>query len=338
MEQLRQLASRPDVSFEDKSRLHLLLGKPLHFIRWAQNNRQYISHEIAKEFKAIKVVKDPFYEFDCPDKIKSMVSIAASKIADKNHNHQRKSQDTYTFTQSEVDEMINTAISYVHSTDVDFTKRSNALRLLECLCLLTGRRKWEIYATLRMKSHPHSDYQAMVCGLAKSLQMAVNNDWYAIPLLAPISTIIIGLGRVRMAVIETGRYSGYSKMFPKMTHTSFRDIYASQCYIRREINKFNQDVSCSKMEWMANALRIMRKDYANHYCTMLITDESVHHGDVRLEEDMADPDGGSPVCEQQDPLRRGGQHPCESGLCDLERVQDGDEGSHEQSSSGAMEE
>jgi hypothetical protein len=303
MEAIRQLANDSSVPTEDQIRLKQLFGKPLHFIRWTQLQKHFVSPEVHDKFSAINIVKDPFYHFDCPANIKAVVGSDLRKIADDNHNHQRKPKERYLFSQQEIDDMIKISTTMCSAQDMDFTKKCNALRLLECLCLLTGRRKWEVYCTLRIKSSPVSEFQAMVKGIGKNVNMAMESDeWYSIPLLAPLSVIVMGLNKVRQATLDFGKYTGYTKMFPKMSHTHFRDIYASQCYNNREINKFKMDSTCSKLEWMACALRVTRGSLCTNYATMLITDESVNHQPLVGGEGASSSSSGSPMDHQQDPV------------------------------------
>jgi len=272
-QQLQQLARRDDFNPSDKIKLEVLLSKPLHFLRWSQVCKTFFSDfNLQQEWRSIRIVKDPFYEFDCPEKIKVLVQQDITSQVKENHNHNRKPREHYNFSEEEVDDMVKQATDFIHSNN-NWNIRSNSLRLLECMSLLTGRRKWELCSTLRIKSTEESIYQAMVQGLGKNIQHQMGSPdqiWERIPLLAPIDTIVKGITNVRLYCHQSGSYTGAKKLFPKMTHTHYRNVYADKAYVEREKNKFRDGDSCSMLEWKRSALMINMNTFADRYSTMVI--------------------------------------------------------------------
>lgn len=302
MDQLRYLAKREGSNPSDKIKLQTLLYKPLHFIRWAQVTKRFLSdNDLQEELKSIRIVKDPFYEFDCPQNIKDLVSADIEMGIHDNHNHKRKPREHYIFTAEEVDEMVTTATDYIQK-DIIWSKKCNSLRLLECLSLLTGRRKWELCSTLKIRTSPKNDYIAEVQGLAKNIKSMVEDaEWVEIPLLAPVQLIIRGITNIRLVPYKMGAYVGGTKLFPKMTHTHYRNIYVDKAYENRNINKFHEG-SCSELEWKRCALQVTMLTYTNRYATM-ITDNVNVDVDCELGDSiLASEASGSQVDQQQDPI------------------------------------
>jgi hypothetical protein len=324
--QLQIFAMRSDLNPTDRVKLQTLLFKPLHFIRWAQVTRTFLTTpELQEQLAAIKIVKDPFYKFDCPENIKVLVMDSIREGITENHSHRKKPRENYRFTNQEVDDMIEEAQNFINQ-ELDWKKRATSLRVLEALCLLTGRRKWELCSSLKIRTVNVSEYQADVQGLGKLIKTSFQEDWIRIPLLAPISTVIRGLTNLRLYPDhQMGRYVGFKKMFPKLTHTHYRNLYSEKCYELRETNKFCHGDSCSKLEWQRRALHVSMSILANRYCTMLITDESDEQ-----QTDLAGEVCGSQDQDSQDSLRCERQHSYESGRSYDEHLSAPDEGSHDQ--------
>lgn len=306
-QQLREMAMRDGLNPTDRTLLQTLLFKPLHFMRWAQVSKRYLSDwDLQQELMAIKIVKDPFYEFDCPEKIKRASHTDEKMQVEQNHKHKRKPREHYIFTSTEIDDMVRTATDYI-SSEMDWSKRCNSIRLLECLCLLTGRRKWELCSTMKIKTVPEFDYQADICGICKVIAHKTGDVWHRIPLLAPVHLIIKGITNLRLMGHVMGQYNGYAKMFPKMTHTHYRNVFADRAYMEREKNGFHEDETMSQLQWKRLALVLDMQTYCDHYSTML-TDAN--------EREQQDKPGslsgsacGSPEYDVYDPVRCGGQHP-----------------------------
>lgn len=319
--QLEQLARRQDLNPTDRVKLQTLLFKPLHFIRWAQVHRCFLSDPyLQEELRNIRIVKDPFYEFDTPQNIKLMVSKSIQDGVMSNHSHKTRPRETYRYTNQEVDEMIQQAIDFI-GQDLQWSKKCNSLRLLECLCLLTGRRKWELCSTLKIRTVPTFEYQAEVQGLGKNLITKLDPVWNRIPLLAPISVVIRGITNLRLCFHSMGKYEGGKKLFPRLNHTHYRNLYSEKCFELREINKFCEGDSCSKMEWQRRALHVTMAILADRYLTLLLTDEP------EQQPDMAGEVCGSRSDDGQDSLRCGGQHTDQQEQDHPEYLQTGNAGS-----------
>jgi hypothetical protein len=308
--ELQQLCMEQSLNPTDKVKLQTLLFKPLHFIRWAQVHRSFLSdHNVQCRLRDIKIVKDPFYEFDTPENIKLLVTANLQQLVQDNHSHKVKPKEHYRFTVSEVDDMVQTATDYIQQ-ELPWEKRANSLRLLECLCLLTGRRKWELCSTLKIRTVPDFEFQAEVQGIAKDIKSIFQEEWVKIPLLAPVSVVIRGITNLRLHPHEMGRYAVHAKLFPRLTHTHYRNLYSDKCFHMRHINKFCEDDSCSELEWRRRALHVTMSIIASRYSTMLITDE---RGFQEREDGMACEDGGPQIDVLEDTVRCGGQHSDQSG-------------------------
>jgi hypothetical protein len=274
IDQLRALSDDTQYPISDRMRLKKIIQEcPFHKILWFQNNKRAFHHlEFNAKFKSIRLFCDPFYDFKCPEELfEETRNNEIDDIQDRHmHRHSRKSTKDFEFTDEQVDAMVETARDYIYST-TDWKQRSNSLRLVECLCLLTGRRKWEIISTLQIRSVPGFPYQAEIRGIAKSQSAAIQEDnWARIPLLAPIEDIVRGIAQVREA-IHTHTFARYTlghSLFPdNMNHTTFRDIFSSTTYRFRHINKF-KDSSCSEIGWKKQALLISFQGVVNHYSTL----------------------------------------------------------------------
>jgi hypothetical protein len=256
----------------DKIKLKDLLLKPLHYIHWAQSVRVYLSCPEANErFKAIRIVQDPFYEFVCPDHItfKATQDRTQDKIA---HNkHEKRERTSYHFSIQEVGNMVEHAHTYILQSG-PCTLRKHYTQMLDALSLVSGRRKWELACTLKVKSVPNEKYQAMITGICKVFDF--NEAWRAIPLLIPFDDFVGGLVKLRSYKrIEMGDYSGV-KLFKtrKMTHTHFRNVYLDISFRERlSRNHFLiGDQSCGPSYWKSQALCTSVQDAAETYDVMCI--------------------------------------------------------------------
>lgn len=269
--QLAEWGANTNYSEKDRNRLRELLTKPGHTIHWLQSKKfLWDSFELQEKFRNLRVFWDPFYDFKAPESLKRLLSEDTKKRHAEQHQHKSKRPtEDYHFTEQEIDDMIATSVNLINS-DLDWKVGANSMRLLEALCLLTGRRKWELCATMRMRSSPDSDYQAEVRGLSKTVAGILGEDeWHYIPLLAPIAVITRGISNLRRYEHTPGKYSAGKALFPKMRHTAFRDIYARRTYRDRHLNKFMPE-SCSENYWKSKALRIEFTTAMMHYSTMVI--------------------------------------------------------------------
>jgi len=294
---------------EDRSRLASIIKSPISRIRWAQSQRKnlFTTPELQQAFGEVKIVVDPFYEFKAPAEVSMMVGEDKKRKIEENHSHQTKPVEEYHFTDEEIDAMIETAKEWCMDTVRDYSQRCNSLKILECVGLLTGRRKWEICTSLQIKSVPESEYQAQIRGIGKQL---FESGWATIPLLAPLHVVVAGISRARRYQHTQGDYSG-KRLFPKLTHTRYRDIYCKRAWEQRDMNKFHP-TSCSELWWKCQALRNEMEQFTNHYTTLVI-DRNEPEPDQQQPEckkprvevefgvaAVANPDGGSSEHEFQD--------------------------------------
>jgi len=272
-DRISELRSTLVLSKEDDDKLKMLMESPLHRLKWAQlwGKRYFESSELTKLYRKLKLVCDPYYDFILPEEYYIRAKEDKEKLIVENHKHETHDTTLYHYSTQEIDDMITTSEEWCVS-DNDWSIRANSLRLLECLALLTGRRKYELCKTLKIRSVSHNEFQAEVCGLSKRL---VNDDsqWERIPLLAPLSVIVSGLTRLRRFSHTQGRYTGHKKLFPKLTHTRYRDIYCKRAYELRSINQFLPD-SCSELYWKSKALCDNMATFSLHYTTVVIDNEN----------------------------------------------------------------
>lgn len=263
-----------EVEEPDKTRLVKLSTMGYGVISMAQNRSSTFKFkETFEALKRVKLFKDPYYEFVTPDNIVEQYKNYKSENIIRAHNHQKKPKNNYTFSEVEIDAMIDQAVKYINS-EIDCSNKINSLKMMDCLSLLTGRRKWEIASTLQIKTSPNSDYQAYVRGLCKNPLSSLNGDpeWVPIPLLAHISVITSGILKARIYKHESGKYAYRNKIFPRMTHTEYRNIYQDRAYKDRHINKFLDGVSCSELAWKMQALCITLNTLTSHYSVLRIQD------------------------------------------------------------------
>jgi len=286
---MQQLAQDPSISENDREKLRVLLDQPLHRQQWCLNKKRYIESKMARK---IKIVRDPFDTFQLPLEIVEQASVDKQKDIMLHHGHKKRS--TWNRTADEVREMRQAAETFVQRTDLDWAKRSSCLSMLDALCFLTGRRKWELYKTLKVRTVPGRPYQAEIRGIAKI--PTTEDVWRKIPLLAPVDIIVQGIIKLRSYHgLQSGNYGGRGLFTGKsMTHTAYRNLFVDQAYEERFTK--NQyligDENCgSALLWKSHALAISFRALTNHYSVMT-TDEPDH---CLLDDGhpMANPYGGS---------------------------------------------
>ena len=255
----------------DKSLMDFLLTLPLHNIHWAQTKKSFFSDpNLQEQFKNLKLIKDPFYEFDAPEYIKVQAQGYINKTSEENHMHKRRPAQEYHFTETEVEEMVNQATAFVES-NMNWKLRRNSLMLLDCLSLLTGRRKWELCETLKLKSVPDHDYQANICGIGKTtIHTLDSNIWHVVPLLAPIEIITRGISNLRRYGHVPGKYNYHNPIFPRMRHTCYRNLFSYWAFKNRDTNKFLENESCSELGWKAKAVCISVNTLGAHYSCLRV--------------------------------------------------------------------
>jgi hypothetical protein len=306
-EEARALLELPGLEDDDKKRLEELLRMPISKQHWAQHIKAvFRNQELTAKYNAIRFFKAPFYDFKMPESVSVDRTIRGRERSRENHAHQRRDQSLYRFSEEEINDMMKEAIEYCQS-DQDWGKKVNSCRLLEAVGLLTGRRKWELASALKIRSVPDNDYQAEVRGITKTL--FCDESWRRIPLLAPISVIVSAISKIRRYAHNPGKYNAANQLFPKLTHTRYRDIYASKAYDQRDLNQFHPE-SCSLLWFRSKALLIDLESCAAHYSTLVIDrnePEPERDGDAepqlkkpRVEEEVANSSSGSQDMQFQD--------------------------------------
>ena len=201
------------------------------------------------------VTSETYRQLCGPDNEDGYKTAIAEKVVEKN-------TASRVVTKDELNAMIEKAIAYIQDESVETTHtKANMLRTVEALCLLTGRRKWEIISTLKIRSVENEPFQARMEGLCKA-----NIEAIIIPLLAPIDVIIAGLVKVRRfeGTVHPGRYTVKSIFGKSISHTMFRDLYATAAYDRRKTeNHFQLDAGPAM--YRALALGISLTVASSHY-------------------------------------------------------------------------
>lgn len=264
---IQSMMRRDTVTSRDKERLTELLRSPLCAIRGIQMHRGTLfdSRELHDEIRRLSSVVDPFYEFVVPKELQDAARRDRQLQVRENHRHHHKPAQEYHFTTTEIKEMRTTACMWIES-EQDWSRRVNSMRLLEALGLLTGRRKWELCQTLKIRSVPGQIYQAEVRGIGKKI---FDLEWRRIPLLAPLQLIVQGLTKARRYAHTQGDYGCAKKLFPRLTHTRYRDLYATLAFEERSLNQFHVE-SCSELWWKSQALCNDLLTYTKHYATLVI--------------------------------------------------------------------
>lgn len=270
------------VGSPDRDRVLALAKLPIHNIHWAQTKKNFFADKTTQErFQQIRFMKPSFYEFDAPTDLKVSAKEDYGKHIMKNHMHKTRKVDDYHFTEDEIADMVKTASDYIES-DQKWTNRDASLKLLDCLSLVCGRRKWELCSTLKVKTVRDQDYQIKICGIGKTALSSLNSsEWYIIPILVPFYTFITGITNLRKHAHVFGKYAYRNPIFPKMRHTCYRDIFSSWAYKHRDMNKFLAGESCSELGWRARALCVSINAAGGHYSTLCI--DTKHDSDPEPE-------------------------------------------------------
>lgn len=289
--EILRLANDPDTNEVDKQRLMDLSGKTMRDMHFAisQRSKYLTGEETMEKLREIKIVREPFSEFALPKEMwKAVMKEDKDRVSARNH-YQKKNGEKVQINMTEADAMVKKATDYI-SSGADWGKRANGNRLLGALCLLTGRRRWELYHTLHMRCVPDNDYQAEVRGICK-VHAHKAMQWIRIPLLAPYPLIVQGICQARkitgltMYQIRSGNLFGKS-----MNHTTYRNLYTELAWRDRETkNKFRiGDEACSPLYWRSYALGVTTNDVSDHYSIMSVNQDhepgNDDHGDQEHEE------------------------------------------------------
>lgn len=268
LDELRQLIQ--SATGPDKATLEFLSEMPFHNIHWAQNKpSMLVDQDIEERFKSIKFFKDNLYRFECPLEIRLECKRLQQQDIEDTHMHKKRPVEEYHFSETEVEKMVTEAEAFICS-EQQWVKRNVSLKLLDCLSLVSGRRKWELCSTLKVKSVPERDYQAQVSGIAKRALKDFSQDvWFTIPLLVPIEIFIKGLAQLRQHPHTMGKYAYPNPIFPKMRHTCYRNIFSTWAWKNRTINRFLEGQSCSELGFRSMALCIPTNTVGAHYSVLV---------------------------------------------------------------------
>lgn len=270
---LEKLLLDPELENEDRIRVRNLLGDTLHRQHWGVTNKSYLKR--SDKTKGIRMVKDPFYDFKPSDDLVKSYTQGRQKDNEEHNLHKKRSWEMPT---SEIADMRAKAMEFIES-EQDWSRRYNCTKLLSALCLLTGRRKWELYKTLKIRGVSDEIYQAHIKGISKI--QTVDDVWRRIPLLAPYITIVKAIVNLRQCKkLKFGDYGGPSLFGKSMSHTAYRNLFAEEAYRERMTNHFLiGDESCAPLYWKSQALAVSLTNCSKTYSVMSIyqdesTDES----------------------------------------------------------------
>jgi len=266
----------PTVSDVDKRKLMGLLKKPISKVHWATASHSFTKDpRIKSRMSEVKVMMPSFYEFVCPAEISAKAVTEKIARTVKSNEHDIYDKDYYNFTEADMDKMIEDSVNYINSNQ-DWTKPTNSSRLISGLCLLTGRRKWEIASTIQVRGVSESDYQVEIRGLCKT---HLDDEWRRIPVLVPYSTIIKGIVQARMYTHKgrVGNEGGYHLFAKPLTHTMYRSLYSDRAHRDRHLSKFLVgSESCAPSLWKSKALGIDIYNYTHHYNVASVS-QNDHH-------------------------------------------------------------
>lgn len=295
LQAIRNMSTRQDVPQRDRENLTKLLKYPACRIFGARQSKFLSTTTLQEEFNAIRIFLDPLYDLKFPDELEAAASEDKTQTVTDHNMHKRKKRETYLMTSEEVAACVAKAKEYI-SQDLDWTKSANSARLIEAICILTGRRKAEIHTSLQLKSVHDQNFQADIRGVAKQVtKNLLNEPWKRVPLLIPFDELV-------KAVINARRFpwtgqascNTTKSIWPggrKLTHTHFRNIFSETAYAERHIvNKFYiGDNTCGHIQWRALALCISINTVACHYSAMCL-DEPIDHHDDQPHETVAGED------------------------------------------------
>jgi len=283
-EELLDLSRDPTLSNQDKSFLEFLATRPYHTIQWAISKPSLSNPIINSRIRNLRLFVPQFYEFEVPTNLVQQSNLAYQQVVENRHNYIMPDPQRYVIPEEDQVKMVEEAVAYITRTDIDWRKKSNALRGAECLCLLTGRRKSEILFSLQMKSSSLSDYAAQIRGLAKRFS---DDLWRTIPLLAPVDIVLMGISKVRLCTNLPRKTYQTKSLWPGKTHTHFRNAFVDMAYKNRSINKFRPQ-PCSALSWKAAALCVEIGTLASHYQIMSSPIDSDHVQSKRFGEQCQD--------------------------------------------------
>ena len=181
---------------------------------------------------------------DIPQNIKSLLQkyeilpkyLSDFKISQKEQNiltlKKRQSLQTKLETVvhiSDIDNMIRKSIRFIETAD----ERTSVTKICCCLLLLTGRRISEIVYTAEFTKHDETEYAAHFEGQLKKRDE--KNTQYAIPLLAPLDVILIGLSflRKRDTSVTSNANKDVKKMFSEIHHIHvLRSVYIKAVFCK----------------------------------------------------------------------------------------------------------
>lgn len=308
LQAIRDMSTRQDIPQADREFLTKLLKFPVWRIHGAKQSKFLSTASLQEEFNDIRIFLDPFYDLVCPYELKQEATEDKVKTVEDHNMHKRKKRETYIMTPDEVAACVAKAKNYI-AQDLDWTKSANSARLIEAICILTGRRKSEIHTTLQLKSVPDQAFQADIRGVAKQkIAAALNEQWKRVPLLIPFDDLVKAVINARRFP-WTGRAccNTYKSIWPagrKLTHTHFRNIFSETAYAERHtVNKFYiGDNSCGHLQWRALALCVNIGICGSHYSAMCLDEPINDDDDQHADEEVA----GEPVRPRkrlcQDPL------------------------------------
>lgn len=306
LQAIRDMSTRQDVPQVDRENLTKLSKHPVWRIYSARRSKFLSTASLQEEFNAIRIFLDPLYELKFPEDLEVAACEDRIQTVTDHNMHKRKKRETYIMSPEEVTACVAKAKEYI-SQDLDWTKSANSARLIEAICILTGRRKSEIHTTLQLKSVPDQNFQADIRGVAKQVTKNLFNEpWKRVPLLIPFDDLVKAVINARRFP-WTGRAccNTQKSIWPagrKLTHTHFRNIFSETAYEERHtVNKFFiGDNSCGHIQWRALALCVSINTVACHYSAMCL-DEPIDD-DEHADEEVA----GEPVRPRkrlcQDPL------------------------------------
>lgn len=247
------------------SKQHSLHSRKLRFL----HNKDY-----DRLFKSIKPLTSAFYAFKLPTELVSEYEKQKRDVVVEQQLHKRKSPEYYTFTDKEIEDIVEWALQRVN--DVGISNSTDYYEVALALQLLTGRRNREVAESMTLLPTSHS-MQAHVHGIMKK---PTDTTVFIIPLLGQYNKVSDALDELRLFkekhddYFSQGVIRASKRVFGRnLTHTQKRSIYIEYGYKHRE--RLGYFPSSTKLYWSSNALcHEFTVSPTQHYQTLIIKSET----------------------------------------------------------------
>jgi hypothetical protein len=240
---------------------HCTLAVQHNIIR--RQSKYLDDEELDAVLKTLRPVANEFYEFTCPEEISSIANDNVLQRREDTLNRAIRPPEEYVVSHEDTLSILEKCIQTVLETTTVSTK-NEYYKLVQALCVITGRRVNEIMKNVIMEPMPNA-YQAKVTGLSK--KRSVTDIPVVIPLLMEYRDVKRALDAVRSfwdfsdvsnmdmnKRISRNSMNTIAKRFfgRKFDHTQKRNFYVEIAYRNRHENDFYPNTM--KSHWAQLAL------------------------------------------------------------------------------------